>query len=185
MSGTNTWTWVNSDSESVSGNRILAGAIAGNKLDTLGNSITADEQAAIEANGSASGVTIYIGNVPTGALGTGSMNSGAAAGGWATTSGSMTAEASNNNVIVNGSGYVDKGKTTARGVIYGGRANATEGFAVASSNVIEVKKDEASRSKAAAEEKIVGGTALGFTGATASNNQVIITGTEQSSSCRW
>ena len=181
VSGTNTWTWVNSDSESVSGNRILAGAIAGNKLDTLGNSITADKQAAINANGSASGVTIYIGNVPTGALGTGSMNSGAAAGGWATTSGSMTAEASNNTVIVNGSGYVDKGGVKSRGVIHGGRANATEGFAIASGNTIRVEKanTQTARNKAAAEEKIVGGTALFFTCDTASNNLVFFTGSEK------
>ena len=179
VSGQNTWTLVNSDSESVSGNRILAGAIAGNNLDDLADSIDQDKQIAIKANGSASNATIYIGKVPTGALGTGSMTSGAAAGGWATTSGSMIAEASNNTVIVNGSGHVDKGDVGSRGVIHGGRANATEGFAVASGNIIRVEKDEAYRSKAAAEEKIVGGTALGLTGATASNNQVIITGTEQ------
>ena len=179
VSGKNTWTWVNSDSESVSGNRILAGAIAGNKLDPLANSIDQDKQTAIQANGSASNATIYIGNVPAGALGTGSMDKGAAAGGWATTSGSMTAEASNNNVFVNGSGYVDKGGENSRGVIYGGRANATEGFAIASGNIIRVEKAETSRNKAAAEEKIVGGTALGFSGATASNNRIIITGTEQ------
>ena len=176
-----TWKWRQElEKDSIDKSTILAGAIAGNNLNDLDSTtITAEKQAAIKANGSASGVTIYIGNVPTGALGTGSMKSGAAAGGWATTSGSMTAEASNNNVIVNGSGFVDKGDVDSRGVIHGGRANATDGFAVASGNVIEVKKDEASRSKAAAEEKIVGGTALGFTGATASNNQVIITGTEQ------
>ena len=76
---------------------------------------------------------------------------------------------------------MDKGKTNARGVIHGGRANATEGFAIASGNTIRVEKanTQTARNKAAAEEKIVGGTALGFTGATASNNQVIITGTEQ------
>ena len=177
--GSKAWKWMELKKDQIGTDSILAGAIAGNKLDPLDSSITTENQTAINANGSASNATIYIGDVQTGALGTGSMTSGAAAGGWATTSGSMTAEASNNHVIVNGSGYVDKGKTTARGVIYGGRANAIDGFAVASGNVIEVKKDEASRNKAAAEEKIVGGTALGFTGATASNNQVIITGTEQ------
>ena len=176
-----TWKWMELKKDQIASDSILAGAIAGNKLDTLDSSIATEDQVAIKANGSASNATIYIGNgdVPTGALGTVSMTSGAAAGGWATTSGTMTAEASNNKVFVNGSGYVDKGNTTARGVIYGGRANATDGFAVASGNIIKVEKAEASRSKAAAEEKIVGGTALGFTGATASNNQVIITGTKQ------
>ena len=173
------WKWVELKKDQITSNSILAGTIAGNKLDTLDSSITPEDQAAIKANGSASNATIYIGDVPTGALGIGSMTSGAAAGGWATTSGSMIAEASNNTVIVNESGYVDKGKTDARGVIYGGRANATEGFAVANGNTIRVEKAEASCNKAAAEEKIVGGTALGFTGATASNNRIIIKGTEQ------
>ena len=176
-----TWKWMELEKDAIGTNSILAGAIAGNNLDDLADSIDQDKQAAIKANGSASNATIYIGNVPAGALGTGYMKSGAAAGGWATTSGSMTAEASNNTVIVNGSGYVDKGGVNSRGVIHGGRANATEGFAIASGNTIRVEKanTQTARNKAAAEEKIVGGTALGFTGATASNNQVIITGTEQ------
>ena len=179
--GSKAWKWMELKKDQIASDSILAGAIAGNKLDTLDSSITTEDQAAIKANGSASNATIYIGDVQTGALGTGSMTSGAAAGGWATTSGSMIAEASNNNVIVNGSGYVDKGGVKSRGVIYGGRANATDGFAVASGNVIRVEKanTENAREKAAAEEKIVGGTALGFTGATASNNRIIITGSEQ------
>ena len=175
------WKWRELKQDSIAKDTILAGAIAGNNLNDLADSIDQDKQAAIKANGSASNATIYIGNVPAGALGTGYMKSGAAAGGWATTSGSMTAEASNNTVIVNGSGYVDKGSVKSRGVIHGGRANAINGFAVASGNVIRVEKDDTkdAREKTAAEEKIVGGTALGFTGATASNNRIIIKGTEQ------
>ena len=95
-----TWKWMELKKDQIASDSILAGAIAGNKLDTLDSSITTEDQDAIKANGSASNATIYIGDVPTGALGTGSMTSGAAAGGWATTSGSMTAEASNNRRVL-------------------------------------------------------------------------------------
>ena len=76
-----TWEWMELKKDQIASDSILAGAIAGNNLDDLGDTITSEQQAAIMANGSASNATIYIGNVPDGALGTGSMKSGAAAGG--------------------------------------------------------------------------------------------------------
>ena len=172
------WKWVDNDKESIDSksDSILAGAIAGNKLDSLDSSITTEDQDAIHANGSASNATIYIGDVLTGALGTGSMGKGTAAGGWATTSGSMAANASENKVTVNGSGFVKGKQTENRGVIYGGRAKNETGYAYADGNKIFVTKDDNARNTEAAQNAIRAGRAEGLSGATANNNYVEISG---------
>ena len=105
------------------------------------------------------------------------IQSGTAAGGWASAStGNITAQG--NSVTITGSGTVTKDGANAgtRGVVFGARANAAAGMAYALNNHITVNKG-ASGGTAAASHGFIGGQAQGFKGATASSNIVNISGT--------
>ena len=176
------WDLVNTSKTSIDNDNILAGSIAGNKLDELSTNLTEEQKAEIQGSGLATGGDVVIGkysyNANNPMFGTGYMNSGEVAGGWATTSGSMAANASENKVTVNGSGFVKGDQAKSRGVIYGGRAKNETGYAYADGNKIFVTKDDtqAARNTEAAQNAIRAGRAEGLSGATANNNYVEISG---------
>ena len=176
------WDLVNTSKTSIENDNILAGSIAGNNLDPFSTNLTEEQQAVITGSGLATGGDVVIGkysyNANNPMFGTGYMNSGEVAGGWATTSGSMAANASENKVTVNGTGFVKGDQTNHRGVIYGGRAKNETGYAYADGNRILVTKDDnqAARNTEAAKNAIRAGRAEGLSGATANNNYVEISG---------
>ena len=169
----NNWSRVDTDGIEITGSGVLAGNIAGDQLSTDDLDITNNNK----TSDTASGGTLVIGNYdPNGsAMGTGSMKSGAAAGNWVSSTDS-DARAIGGLVTVNGSGYVDKGGQSGRGVIYGARAYSTNGYAEAIGNEVHVKKDEVALNKAAASETIYGARVQGNTGALGSENKVFIDG---------
>ena len=111
------------------------------------------------------------------------IKSGTVAGGWAVAkTGNITAQ--DNVVTVVGSGSVTKDGLTgqgkgSRGVIFGGYAVADAGTASVLRNKVWVQdRNETGLAKAAASNGLIGGRALGATGAVANSNEVHILGTD-------
>ena len=165
-----TWTEAStSDAAFHKKNGITAGAIGGNGIS--GDATLDEEKTLTEVTGG----ELIIGGNAAGALQY--IQSGTAAGGWASAStGNITAQG--NSVTITGSGTVTKDGANAgtRGVVFGARANAAAGMAYALNNHITVNKG-ASGGTAAASHGFIGGQAQGFKGATASSNIVNISGT--------
>ena len=171
--GSGGWTLTDDDYPNMSaGSYQLAGQIAGDAL--TGSSPTIVDN---KKTDTAEGGTLVIGKYdPNGSvMGTGFMGSGTAAGNWVSST-DFDARAIGGLVTVNGSGYVDKGNQSARGVIYGARAYSTNGYAEAIGNEVHVRKDEVALNKAAASETIYGARVQGNTGALGSENKVFIDG---------
>ena len=153
-------------SGATTGSVIVAGQIGGDGLS--GDNITPEQGLTLVTGGK---LTIGDGGV----LGT--VASGTVAGGWGqlkeNNTGTITV--SGNELSILGSGSVTKDSQDNRGLIYGGYAQAKAGTAIARDNTLTVNKG-ASGSTAAAEYGIVGGKALGHTGAQAIHNIVKIDG---------
>ncbi len=162
--------WTEQKYNTISADGIVAGAIAGDGLS--GDSI-ADEK----GQHVASGGTLTIDGVGGVSGSIANVISGAVAGGWAQSAKSGTISAEHNNVLITGTGYVDKASATAgtRGTVFGGYAKNTVDSAIASYNTITIKEHD-STAHEAASNGLIGGAAYGQKGATASHNEVSVVG---------